>query len=299
MSDRPSHRRASLPGCLSAAALCLLAALGTLGASLCGAAGAASSRDWQHTLQVVANLRAAPPAKPLVILLGGSAARECISSDARWAAQVERLGGPVIVAHDLGSRNRTFAQDVKLVAKLPAIPTVVFIGVNLDRFTPAPSDPAVSLPAPAPIPASYDPHQYSSAHILSAVRKRQIVREWLVRRYPLFKEHYSHNLGVLRKLVAACQAKGFYPVLLDLPRDTTIIGHALDRPVTRYHVSCATLATRYHVPFLNFVREARMVNRDFYDLWHLVEPGRAKWQRILSARTVSRLAKHGLGATGR
>jgi len=45
---------------LSAAALCLLAALGTLGASLCGAAGAASSRDWQHTLQVVANLRAAP-----------------------------------------------------------------------------------------------------------------------------------------------------------------------------------------------------------------------------------------------
>ena len=299
MNDRPSQRRASRPGRLSVAALCLLGALGALGACLCGSADATSSQDWQHTLQVVANLRADPPAQPLVILLGGSSARECVISDARWAAQVESLGDPVIVAHDLGSRNQTFAQNLKLIGKLPAIPTVVFIGVNLGRFTPAPSDPTVSLPAPAPIPASYDPHQYSSAYILSAVRKRQILRAWLAHRYPVFEEHYSYNLGVLRKLIEACQAKGFHPVLLDLPRDTAIIGHALDRPVIRYHDSCETTATRFHIPFLNFVREAEMVNRDFYDLWHLVEPGRAKWQRVLSARTVRWLAKYGLGAAGR
>ena len=299
MSDTPAQRRASRPGRLSVAALCLLVALGALAAFFCGVAGATSSPDWQHTLQVVANLRADPPAKPLVILLGGSSARECVISDARWAAQVERLGGPSIVAHDLGSGNQTLAQELKLIDKLPAIPTIVFIGVNLGRFTPAPSDPVVSLPAPAPIPAGYDPHRYSSAHILSAVRKRQIVRDWLLRRYPVFKRNYTYNLGVLRKVVAACQAKGFYPVLLDLPRNTAIIGHALDKPVTRYHDSCETIATGFHIPFLNFVREAAMVNRDFYDLWHLVEPGRAKWQTILSARTISQLAKHGLGATGR
>jgi hypothetical protein len=298
VSTRPSHRRASVSGRLSVAAFCLLATLGALDACLCPAAGATSSQDWRHTLQVVADLRAAPPAEPLVILLGGSAARECIGSDARWAAQVRRLGGPVIVARDLGSRNQTFAQDLKLVDKLPDIPTVVFIGVGPDRFAQAPSDPAVSLPEPSPIPADYNPHQYRSAHVLSAVRKRQLVRDWLARRSPLFKKHYSYNLAVLRRLVAACRAKGFYPVLLDLPRDAAVIRHALDRPLTRYHDACETLAARRHIPFLNFVRAARLADRDFYDLWHLVEPGRVKWQRLLSLRTVDQLAKHDLGATG-
>ena len=298
MNDRPSPRRANLPGRLSARALCLLAVVGALGAGLCGAAGAAPAPDWQHTLQVVANLRGTPPTTPLVILLGGSAARECVISDARWAAQVERLGGPPVAAHDLGSRNRTFSQDLKLVALLPRVPTVVFIGISVGRFTRAPSDPIVRLPAPAPIPSNYDPHRYSSRSILSAARKRQMTREWLSGRYPLFQEHYSANLGVLRQLIVACQEKGFYPVLLDLPRNRAIIGHALDKPVTRYHGSCEALATRYHVPFLDFVREARLVNSDFYDIWHLVEPGRVKWQRILSARTVSQLARHDLGPSG-
>ena len=278
--------------------LCLLAALGALG-GLCAAAGATERPDWRHTLQVVADLRADPPAEPLVVLLGGSTARECIVSDASWAAQVERLGGPGIVAYDLASSNRTFAQDVELVGKLPRIPTVVFIGIGLGRFTPAPSDPIVRLPAPSPVPAGYDPHEYSSASILSAAQKRGLVRYWLTYRYPLFTELYAYNRGVLRDLVVACQAKGFYPVLLDLPRDTAIIGHALDRPVARYHDSCEALAARRHIPFLHFVRGAQLVNRDFYDLWHLVEPGRAKWQPILSARTVSQLAKHSSGATGR
>jgi len=33
-------------------------------------------RDWQHCVQVVANLRAKRPKAPLVVLLGGSSARE-------------------------------------------------------------------------------------------------------------------------------------------------------------------------------------------------------------------------------
>jgi hypothetical protein len=283
---------------MAAVALCLPAVLGVFGAGLCAAAGATPARDWRHTLQVVANLRSAPPATPLVILLGGSAARECVGSDARWAAQVVRLGGPPVVTYDLGSSNQTFAQDLKLVGKLPAAPTIAFIGVNLGRFTPSPSDPTVGLPAPAPISAGYDPHRYSSKYILSAARKRQILRDWLARRYAVFQQNYSSNRVVLRQLIAACLARGFYPVLLDLPRNNAIIRHAFDRPVTRYHASCEALATRYHVPFLNFVREARLVNRDFYDLWHLVEPGRAKWQRLLSARTVGQLAKHDLGGSG-
>jgi len=299
VSDRPPQRETSVSRRTSATALCLLAALAVLAAVFCGAADAAPQRDWLHTLQVVANLRADPPKKPLVILLGGSSARECVISDAVWAAQVEHLSGPSIVAYDLGSRNRSFARDLKLVGELPPGPTVVFIGVCVGRFTQAPADPVLSLPAPSPIPADYDAHEYSTAGILSAAQKRQIVRQWLTRRYPVFTERYSYNLGVLRELIATCQAKNFYPVLLDLPRNIAVIGHALDRPIARYHSSCARLATRYRIPFLNFVREAGLVNRDFVDLWHLVEPGRAKWQPILSARTFTRLAKYGLGATAR
>ena len=74
--------------------------------------------DWAHVLQVVANLKAQPPAAPVVCLLGGSAARESTIDDASWAAQVEQLGGPSVVAYNLGSRNRTLAQDVELVRAL-------------------------------------------------------------------------------------------------------------------------------------------------------------------------------------
>ena len=40
---------------------------------------------------------------------------------------------------------------------------------------------------------------------------------------------------------------------------------------------------------MSFVSAAKLPNRDFYDLWHLVEPGRTVWQGLLSAKTAALL----------
>lgn len=268
-----------------------------------GAAGAvAAQTDWQHALQVVANVKASPPAQPVVYLLGGSVARECVVSEASWAAQVVKKGGPATLTYDLGSQNRTTGQDLKLVAELPQTtqPTIVLIGVNVGRFTQAPTDPTITLPdATDPLPA-WDQHHYSKSQILTLAKKRQLVSRWMTRRYPLFKTNFKAGVAQLEALVKACRDKGFHPILFELPRNTAVIGHAMDKPVSRYRASCKALATEYKIPWVSLQSspDLKLVNGDFYDLWHLVEPGRVKWQALLSAKTVKWLAKYSAYGSG-
>ena len=257
------------------------------------AIGAAETQDdWGHTLQVIANLRADPPDLPVVYLLGGSVARECIVSEQSWAAAVADAGGPTALTYDLASSNRTTATDLKLVAAMPKVPTIVFIGVNVGRFTPAPSTPSVTLPAPSETVPPWEQHRYSDARSVAA--KESLLRGWLRTRYPLFKKHYAYNRGMLEKLVKACKAKGFRPVLLELPRNTAVVKSRLDAPVARYHRSCKALAAEYRIPWVNFVGAAKLKNGDFHDLWHLIDPGRRKWQPLLAAKTAALLKKYGM-----
>jgi hypothetical protein len=258
------------------------------------AARAAASADWLHALQVVADLRAQPPKRPLVLMIGSSIVRESTVSDASWAAQVRQRGGPLVAAYDLGSRNQSFSQDVKLVPYLPKVPTIVFIGVDVVRFVSAPSHLAVALPKANPVPSGYDPHRYSSARVLPAAQKRKLVSDWMQNRYPVFSRYYSYNRGQLEKLIKACLARGLHPVLLDTPRNTAIIGRAFDRPVNRYRAACRQLAAKYGIPFVDMVGTARFANADFFDMWHAVQPGRAKWQLLLSDQTIKLLQRYGL-----
>jgi hypothetical protein len=260
-----------------------------------GSSDTGGSGDWAHVLQVVANLRARPPAGHAVLLLGGSAARESTIDDASWTAQVKSLGGSAVTAYNLGSSNRTLEQDVALIDALPRTTGLVYISINVGRFTAAPSQPTLDLPEPAATLPPYSQHHYSQKRILSVAKKKAVLKDWLVRRYPVFKKNYASNLATLEQLLTACRARGLRPVLLELPRDTAVIGHALDTPVARYTSSCRALAKKHGVPWVSFVGVAHVPNADFYDLWHLVEPGRATWQRLLSAKTVALLKKYGMG----
>ncbi len=266
------------------------AAVGAVGAK------AGPGSDWSHTLQVVANLKADPPTRPVVVLFGGSAARESTISDASWRAKIEAMGGPPTAAYNLGSRNRTLAQNVALVQELPDVPTIVYVGVNLGAFTSAQKAAGITLPKPlTPLPA-YSQHAYSQSHILSTAKKRALVRAWLSGRYPVFKRNYATNVGVLEKLLKACRAKNdTHAVLFELPRDTSVIGSRLDAPIARYRRTCQALAKKYGIPYVSFVAQAKLPNSSFYDLWHLVEPGRVKWQKLLSAKTAALLEKYGYG----
>ncbi len=255
----------------------------------------ALSKDRIHCLQIVANLRAEPPEQPVVILLGGSSARESTIDDHNWAAQILRQHGPTVVAYNLGSRNDTFELDREIAESLPKdMPAIVYIGINIGRFCNSPSDPLLNLPDPEiPAPAYYQ-HVYSKERIQSASLKRYYVKYWLTRRWPEFKARYSYNMRVVESVVKTCIRRGLHPVLVDLPRDLPIIGHSFDSPAATYKAGCKRVAAKYHIPWLTFVAAAGFVDHDFFDIFHLVEPGRSKYQHLLSEKTVTWLGKYGL-----
>ncbi len=242
--------------------------------------------DWYHILAVLEELRERPPTRQLVVLLAGSSGRECTVSDESWAADVRDLGG-LAVAYNLSSRNKTFTHDLDLVRLLPRTRTLVFIGVNLGRFTVSPD---VQARGPATLPDdlefSHNQHHYARRVILSPEEKQLAIDEWMTKRSALYGERCAANRAVLGEVVRVCLARGYEPVLLELPRDKEAIGDRLDDPIDRYQRGCRAVAEEYGIPYVDFIDEADLATTDFYDLAHLVESGYVKWQRLLARTAV-------------
>ena len=172
------------------------------------------------------------------------------------------------------------------------MPTIVLIGVNLGRYTSGPPKPATGSGEAST--RVYVQHHYSIKHILTVAQKKAWVQHWLSARYPLFKKHFDYNATKLERLVRACQLHGLHPVLLELPSNDQIIGHAFDKPRAKYGDDCRKLAKDYDIPYVDFVDKIHLVNGDFYDDAHLVEPGRVKWQKRLSQEVVALLKQYGM-----
>ena len=185
-----------------------------------GAATYYSGADWDHVEDTLAAFDKRPPTVPCVYLLGGSAARESITSEPGWTAQIRAMGGGKVRALDFGSSSQSFKNDLKIVNAMPAVPTIVLIGLNVGRYT--------SIPPATPASAArglrggvYDPHRFHVGQQLSDAAKRGIVRQWLAVKYPRFRQRYAGNNATLRALIVLCQERGFYPVLVELPPTCT------------------------------------------------------------------------------
>ena len=188
---------------------------------------AAANDDWSRIAAALAWMRADPPGEPVVVLLGGSAARESTVSDESWRSQIKSNGGPATLAWNMGSHNRTMAENVAIVKSLPpGIHAIVFVGINLGSFTSTQKTASIALPSPAPSAAEIklqQPHQYSTKSILTTSQKKAMVQQWLGKRYPVYKANFSTNATLLAKLIELCKERGYKPVLFELPRDTA--GH--------------------------------------------------------------------------
>jgi len=97
-----------------------------------------ASDDYMYVSYTMSSLLRHPPKVPVVYLLGGSTARESITSGSGLAAEIKKDGGPTVQAYDLGSINQNYGQDVAIVDNAPKIPSIVLIGVNVGRYTPSP-----------------------------------------------------------------------------------------------------------------------------------------------------------------
>ena len=95
------------------------------------------SADWTHVFQVIDALKAKPPKVPVVYLLGGSAAA---SPRSATRTGPPRCGGSASARAYLQPRfdGQTYAQGITVVNDLPAVPSIVLIGVDLGRYVPQP-----------------------------------------------------------------------------------------------------------------------------------------------------------------
>ena len=71
------------------------------GATAEAGARGASGADWSRVLAALAWMQADTPGKPVVVLLGGSAARESTISDQSWRDQIVAKGGPETLAWNM------------------------------------------------------------------------------------------------------------------------------------------------------------------------------------------------------
>jgi hypothetical protein len=291
----PRGRRAGL-----LAALVLATCLG-VGAALAGPADAFKhGDDWRHLDLALTYLGQITSQRPVVVLFGGSAARECTISDGSWRRQIVNLGGPRVRAFNLGASSQSYRQNIAMVQRLPDVPTLIVIGVNVGRYTSRPPEASASRADTSKSVTleqvdDYAQHRFRYPSKLSRAQKGALLTKWLRERYPIFRERFGYNAGQLEELVTACQDRGFKVVLLNLPLNLQVIGHRMDTPRTRYRRDCVALATDYGVPWVNFVAELDLVSRDFADNWHLVEPGRVKWQRRVSRTVVAWLKEYEIG----
>jgi hypothetical protein len=231
-----------------------------------------------------------------VYLLGGSTARECLVSNESWAARMRALGVPAASAVDMGGTNQTFTLDRRLVAALPR-GSVVLIGVSLGRFTRAPSLSLETKPLTAEERAmlageSEIRHRYRAGSILSDERKQELLERWLDERYPHYRRNFDGNLAELGRLLDDCSRRDLRPALVELPLDLEAAGDELAVPRRMYLDGCSKIASSNGVPFLSFVDELKLSTDEFYDLMHLVEPGREKWQERLSNEVAGLLAAY-------
>ncbi len=252
-----------------------------------------SGADWDHIVNTLAAFDERPPSAPVVYLLGGSAARESITHEPGWTSQIRAMGGGKVRALDFGSSSQSFKNDLKIVNAMPAVPSIVLIGLNVGRYTSIPPKSAARAMG-AFRGGVYDPHRFHVGDQLSAAAKRGIVRQWLAVKYPRFRRRYAGNNSTLRALIALCQERGFYPVLVELPANLHVIGHSWDGARDRYRRGARTAAADFGVPYEDFVAHIGLVSNDFVDVAHLVEPGRAKYQRRLSRLVATRLKQYGL-----
>ena len=141
----------------------------------------------------------------------------------------------------------------------------------------------------------YVSHKYTIAEVRTAAQKEAMVRLWLAKRYPVFRQNLQFNLALVRQILISCRQRGVHAVLLELPQNSEAVRGRFGTAVNAYQVPLHKLAAEFGVPYLDFNAAAAVPSGDFFDLSHLVEPGRVIWQRRLAQELAALMGPDGRG----
>jgi len=128
-------------------------------------------------------------------------------------------------------------------------------------------------------PVAYAEHYYppgAKGHL--PLGKRRNVLYVLEHDVRLYRLHSAYNLAMLEEILKLARERGFSVALYDQPLNTSAAGPDWAGVVPAYRAACRRLAREYGVAYLHIERAVDLKDDDFADLFHLLAPGRAKWQ---------------------
>jgi len=138
-------------------------------------------------------------------------------------------------------------------------------------------------------------HRYTQSDYWTDAFKRTRAPLWLIGRGrpggPFFT-NFGLNAALLEETVKAARAKGFEVLLMEDSQNASMIGDAFDPYKKMYREVCLRLVAEQGAHYTNINSSAGLVNRDFYDLIHLLPSGRAKWQPRLANSLAQILTDH-------
>ena len=119
--------------------------------------------------------------------------------------------------------------------------------------------------------------------------KRRNVLYVLAKDVGLYRQYSAYNLAMLEEILKLARDRGFSVALYDQPLNTSAAGPDWAGVVPAYRSACRELAREYGVPYLHIEKGVKLTDDDFADLFHLLAPGRAKWQPEMARQLAAAL----------
>jgi hypothetical protein len=127
--------------------------------------------DYVHVSYRIAELKAKPPAGPVVYLFGGSGTMEMMRSEAVLARDIAAAGGPPVTVISLAAHQQTIGQTLALIDNLPRGHGLLAIGLSPNRL--------LATPAADARQVAGSPMALTSPHLAVALAGRASLKERL------------------------------------------------------------------------------------------------------------------------
>ena len=115
-------------------------------------------------------------------------------------------------------------------------------------------------------------------------------REELPREKGLYRVNVDYNLTLLADTVHLARERGFAVVFFEQPLAPEASGPGWDRFLAHYEADIGGLAKRLNVVEIKVEPQAKLTMNKFYDMFHLLDSGRAKWTPPLGKALARALA---------
>jgi len=124
----------------------------------------------------------------------------------------------------------------------------------------------------------YREHYTIDGPLRTTAQKREMAASDMRDDAATYAAYADYNFTVLEELVRLAQSRGFVVAFFDQPLNEHVLGASWEGVVPSYRRRARAIARTYGVAYLDVAEKVVLENTDFLDVYHLVTPGRLKWQ---------------------